>query len=164
MLLKSVLALPFTLALPLMAQQPAPSAQVLPSMLFDTKMLSATTDELMAKAKTSPYGLGVKILVTRPDGNEQFVVRTKTGQGEWHHDYVDVMVLLEGEVQVITGGTVVNGTEKNGEVRGDSVTGGTTQTFHAGEMIRIEPQVAHQMVLAPGATIKYFAIKIKAAN
>jgi mannose-6-phosphate isomerase-like protein (cupin superfamily) len=157
MSLKSVLlALPLALALPLMAQE-AP-----PSVLFDAKSLSADSAELLAKAKEAPSGLGVKILVTRPDGNEQLVIRTKSGQGEWHHDYVDVMVFLEGEAQIITGGKVVNGKESGaGEVRGDGVSGGKTQTIHAGEMIRIEPQTAHQMLLAPGTTIKYFAVKIK---
>jgi mannose-6-phosphate isomerase-like protein (cupin superfamily) len=150
-----VYVLPIVFALPSVAQQTAPSE------LFDSKTLNATAADLFAQARAAKTGIAYKILTVHPDGNEQLTVRVKSGQGEWHHDYADILIMLEGEAQMVTGGTVVNGTEKDGEIRGDSVTGGKVQPFHAGEMIRIEPQVAHQMLLSPGASVKYFTVKIK---
>ena len=151
--------LPFFLALPLAAQQAPPSE------MLDAKTIRATADELLKQAQASKEGIAFKQLLTRPDGGEQIAVRMKSGQGEWHHDFVDVLIGLEGEAQVVTGGSVVNGKETApGEIRGDSVTGGKTQRFGPGDIIRIEPQVAHQFLLAPGGTLKYFAVKIKAAK
>ncbi len=151
--------LPFVLALPLAAQQTPPSE------MLDAKTILATSDELLRQAKVAKDGIAFKVLLTRPDGNEQIAVRVKSGQGEWHRDYVDVLIGLEGEGQVMTGGKIVNGKETApGEIRGDGVTGGKLQPFRAGDVIRVEAQVPHQFLLAPGSTLKYFAVKIKVAK
>ncbi len=155
MLVKSVL-LPLLLALPLAAQQ------VPPSEMIDAKTIRMTGDELLKQAKVAKDGLGFKVLFNRPDGNEQIAVRVKSGQGEWHHDFEDVLICLEGEGQIVTGGKVVNGKETApGEIRGDSVSGGKVMHFGPGDVLRIEAQVPHQVLLAPGGTIRYFAVKIK---
>jgi mannose-6-phosphate isomerase-like protein (cupin superfamily) len=133
-----------------------------PSEMLDAKSLRITGEELLKQAKVAKDGIGYKVLLTRPDGNEQEAVRVKSGQGEWHHDYVDVLIGIEGEGQVITGGEVVNGKETApGEIRGDGVKGGKVQPFRPGDVIRIEAQVAHQFLVPPGTTLRYFAVKIK---
>jgi hypothetical protein len=148
---------PVAFASPAFAQGNTP-----PSEMLDAKSLHATGDELLKKAKASKDGIAYTILLTRPDGNEQEAVRVQSGQGEWHRDYVDVLIGLEGEAQVVTGGSVVNGKETApGEIRGDGVKGGKTQPFHAGDVIRVEAQVPHQFLLAPGTSFRYFAVKIK---
>ena len=142
-------------AMPLLAQT------IPPSQRLDHAALDAKAKELLAKAPANPAGVGSEILLTRPDGNIQMAVRVKSGQAEWHHDDADILIVVEGSAEIITGGEVVNGKETApGEIRGDSVKGGTKQPFRAGDIIRIEPQVAHQVILAPGTTLRYMAVKV----
>ncbi len=141
---------------PLLAQA-VPPAQIL-----DHAALRAKSEELLQKARSSPQGLAFEILLARPESNIQTTVRTKSGQGEWHHDYADILIGVEGNAQIITGGEIVNGRETApGEIRGDGVKGGTTRPFGPGDYVRIEPEVAHQVLLAPGSTFRYMAVKIR---
>lgn len=145
------------IALPLVAQTSAP-----PSEMITATTLRATGDELLKQARAAKDGIAFKVLLERPDGQEQLAVRVKSGQGEWHHDFADILIGLEGEAEVVTGGTVVNAKETMpGEQRGDSVQGGKRQPFRAGDAIRIEPQTAHQVLLKPGATFRYFVVKVR---
>ena len=132
-----------------------------PSQRLDHAALQAKAAELLKKAPGAPAGAASEILLTRPDGTIQVAARVKSGQGEWHHDDADVLIGLEGNAEIITGGEIINGKETApGEIRGDGVKGGTKQPFRAGDVIRIEPQVAHQVVLAPGTTVRYMAVKV----
>ena len=146
-------------SVPLLAQT------VPPSQTLDHAALTAKAADLLKKAPGNPAGIGSEVLLTRPDGNIQMAVRVKSGQGEWHHDDADVLIGVEGSAEIITGGEIVNGKETApGEIRGDSVKGGTKQPFGPGDIIRIEPQVAHQVILAPGTTVRYMAVKIHATK
>ena len=141
--------------MPLLAQD------IPPSQMLSHTTLHAKGEELLNKARGSADGIAFEILLTRPDGNIQMAARVKSGQGEWHHDYADVLIGLEGSGEIITGGEIINGKETApGEIRGDGVKGGKRQPFGPGDVIRIEPQTAHQVVLAPGATIRYMAVKV----
>ena len=145
----------------LISSMPLLAQTVPPSQMLDHTALNAKATELLKKAPGTSAGIGSEVLLTRPDGNIQMAVRVKSGQGEWHHDDADVLIGVEGSAEVITGGEIVNGKETApGEIRGDSVKGGTKQAFGPGDMIRIEPQVAHQVILAPGTTVRYMAVKV----
>ena len=136
-----------------------------PRELLDAATIRSTGEALLQQAKSAKDGIGFKVLLTRLDGSEQVAVRVKSGQGEWHRDFADVLIVLEGEGQIVTGGDVINGKETApGEIRGDGVKGGEVQPFRAGDVIRIEPQVPHQVLLAPGQLIRYFAVKVKASK
>ena len=114
------------------------------------------------KARKADAGLAFEVLLKRPESNIQMAVRVKSGQGEWHRDDADILIGVEGSAQIITGGEIVNGKETApGEIRGDGVRGGTTQPFRAGDFVRIEPKVAHQVLLAPGTTFRYIAVKVR---
>lgn len=143
---------------PLVAQTATP-----PSEMVTAATLRSTGDDLLKQARASKDGIAFKVLLTRPDGAEQLAVRVKSGQGEWHRDFADVLIGLEGEAEVVTGGTVVNAKDTApGEKRGDGVSGGKRQPFHAGDAIRIEPGTPHQMILKPGSTFRYFVVKMRA--
>lgn len=144
---------------------PVFAQQVSPSTMLDSKDIRLTGDALLKQAKASPDGLAFKMLFTRPDGNEQITVRVKSGQGEWHRDYADVLMVLSGHAEIITGGKVINGKQTApGEIRGDGVQGGKKESFNAGDVIRIEPQVAHQVILSPGSDFRYFVVKVKTSR
>lgn len=153
-------ALLAAMSLSVVAQTSAPSSQ----MITATDM-RATGDELLKQARVAKDGIAFKVLLERPDGQEQLAVRVKSGQGEWHEHFADVLIGLEGEAEVVTGGTVINAKETMpGEKRGDGVQGGKHQPFRAGDAIRIEPQTAHQVLLKPGATFRYFVIKVRTSK
>lgn len=145
-------------ASPLVAQTATPASE-----MITAATLRSTGDDLLKQSLASKDGIAFKVLLTRPDGAEQLAVRVKSGQGEWHHDFADVLIGLEGEAEVVTGGTLVNGKDTApGEKRGDGVSGGKRQPFHAGDAIRIEPGVPHQMILKPGSSFRYFVVKVRA--
>lgn len=136
-----------------------------PSQLLSATSLKDTAAALLLKARPSEAGVASDVLLTRPESSIQEAVRVKSGQGEWHQHDADILIAVEGSAQIITGGELVNGKETApGERRGDGVRGGTTQAFKAGDYIRIEPRVAHQVLLAPGTTFRYMAIKVRAAQ
>ena len=133
----------------------------LPSQTLDAASLNAKAAALLQQARSTSAGLASEVLLKRPESNIQMAVRVKSGQGEWHRDDADILIGVEGSAQIITGGEIVNGKETGpGEIRGDGVRGGTTQPFRAGDFIRIEPKVAHQVLLAPGSTFRYMAVKV----
>jgi mannose-6-phosphate isomerase-like protein (cupin superfamily) len=89
-------------------------------------------------------------------------VRTKSGGGEAHAHYDDIMIVVDGAATEITGGTVVDAqTGADGETRGSSVAGGHAQPIAKGDIIHIMAGTAHQMIVAPGGSIRYIVVKIK---
>jgi mannose-6-phosphate isomerase-like protein (cupin superfamily) len=71
------------------------------------------------------------------------------------------MVISEGEVTMVYGGTVVDGkTTAPGEIRGASIRGGTEVKLGAGDMLHIPAKVPHQMLLAAGKQVTYFVAKV----
>lgn len=134
-----------------------------PSQMLDAAALKSKAAELLLQARSAPAGIASEVLLKRPESSIQEAVRVKSGQGEWHRDDADILIGVEGSAQIVTGGEIVNGKETApGEIRGDGVRGGTTQPFRAGDYIRIEPKVAHQVLLAPGTTFRYMAVKVRA--
>jgi mannose-6-phosphate isomerase-like protein (cupin superfamily) len=74
------------------------------------------------------------------------------------------MVVNTGTVTLVYGGTMQgirpNGTAP-GETLGDSVTGGTEITLHAGDTAHIPAGIPHWVKLAPGTTTAYIVFKEK---
>jgi hypothetical protein len=88
--------------------------------------------------------------------------RAKSGDGELHRDFADLFYILDGRSALITGGEVVEPkTTAQGEIRGASVKGGSSQELKAGDVVHIHAGVAHQMVVAEGETVTYLVVKIQ---
>ena len=101
--------------------------------------------------------------VVATDGNRLFMVAHREGSGlsEIHDTQADVLVISEGEITMVYGGTVVEGkTTAPGETRGTGITGGTEIKMVAGDVIHIPAKIPHQMKLAPGAKVTYFVVKV----
>src|SRR5262245_20948097 len=93
---------------------------------------AAKTKELaqQAKAKLNPQtGMGVSNLM-----DSAFMVhREKTSQAESHASQADFLIINEGEGTILAGGRMINGqTTRPGELRGDSIEGGTAYPVKAG--------------------------------
>jgi hypothetical protein len=90
------------------------------------------------------------------------MVRTKTGVGEMHANWTDILVAIDGEADIITGGTLVDRTDgRDGESRGTRSEGGTDHIMHKGDVLHIMPGTAHWTVLQPGKTFTFWAVKIE---
>ena len=125
--------------------------------------------------KSSKIDADAKTLATKVDanhvasetldtiGNRTFMVahREGSGQAEWHEKQADVIVIHSGEVTLVYGGEVVNGkTTAPGEIRGDSIKGGTEVVLGPGDVLHIPARVPHLMKVAPGKNVTYFLCKV----
>jgi mannose-6-phosphate isomerase-like protein (cupin superfamily) len=125
--------------------------------------LQAQAKTLLAKAKASPDGLASAELATYAGHKTLIYARVKSGGGEMHRDWNDVFFVVEGEASEYTGGKVVDGKEISpGEVRGVKTEGGTPNPLTRGDVLHIAPNVAHQMMVAPGKSVVYYAVKVAA--
>lgn len=125
--------------------------------------------------KSSKIDADAKVLATKVDahhvasevldtiGNRTFMVahREGSGQAEWHEKQADVVVIHSGAVTLVYGGEMVNGkTTAPGEMRGDSIKGGTEVTLGPGDVLDIPAKVPHLMKVAPGKNVTYFLCKV----
>jgi mannose-6-phosphate isomerase-like protein (cupin superfamily) len=92
----------------------------------------------------------------------RLAARTKSGGGEIHAHFDDVMVVTEGTATLITGGTVIDPhTGSDGETRGSGILNGVAQTISVGDVVHIPAGTPHQLIVAPGTTYSYLVIKVK---
>ena len=87
--------------------------------------------------------------------------REATGSSEVHEKEADVFVITSGSATLLYGGKLVKPhTEKPGELRGTSISGGEKQKVEQGAIIHIPAGVPHQLVLEKGQPITYFVVKV----
>ncbi len=96
-------------------------------------------------------------------GNHYTMVayREATGSSEVHEHEADVFVIEDGEATIVTGGTVVNPkTQKPGEIRGTSITGGERHKLATGDIIHIPAGTPHQLLIEKSKPFTYFVVKV----
>jgi len=99
---------------------------------------------------------------TYPGSTTQLSVRTASGGGELHKRWQDNFFVVSGEATEITGGRVVDAKETTpGEIRGPRVEGGESHILRKGDVLHIAANTPHQMILAPGATLVYYVVKVE---
>jgi mannose-6-phosphate isomerase-like protein (cupin superfamily) len=98
------------------------------------------------------------------DGHSlSLIQRNANGVVEVHMHKHDMLFVRQGNATLISGGEVVNGKDTGGgEIRGDSIRNGTKRTIHTGDIIQIPATVPHQLLLNPGETVAYAAVKVDA--
>ncbi len=115
------------------------------------------------KAKLAASHLSFKSQSLKNYGNHYTMLayREATGSSEMHEHETDILMFEDGEGTLITGGKIVDGhTEKPGEIRGKSISGGERHTFGPGDVIHVAAGVPHQVVLEKGKTVTYFVVKV----
>jgi mannose-6-phosphate isomerase-like protein (cupin superfamily) len=96
-------------------------------------------------------------------GNRIFSIghREGNGQAEWHEKQHDILMIESGTVTLVYGGEIVNGkTTEPGQMRGDSIKGGTEVVLGPGDVIHIPAKVPHLMKVAQGKAMTYFIAKV----
>jgi len=119
--------------------------------------------ELIARARkkggVSP--LFTEIPAKYPNHYTMLISRHADGQSEVHMKYADVLVILKGAGEIVTGGSMVG--EKptaEGEERGSGISGGSSSPLRRGDIVHIPAGTPHQIKLRAGGNITYFVIKV----
>ncbi len=106
-------------------------------------------------------GISERKLEQYPNHYTLLIVRTKDGQSELHEHMADVLIVLDGDATLWTGGHMTDAKPTGkGEARGTGVDGGTATTLGKGDIVHIPANVPHQIRLAPKKTITYFVVKV----
>ena len=130
--------------------------------LFSAEFMADNIPKLIEKSRTAPDGTATLVMHRYPGNYLNLMVRTKTGVGEMHANWSDILVVIDGEADIITGGTLVDRKDGNdGESRGTRSEGGTHHLMHKGDVIHILPNTPHWTVLEPGKTFAFWAVKIQ---
>ncbi len=104
-----------------------------------------------------------KVVGTFAGHSLMLIQRNGNGEVEVHQHKHDMIFVRQGGATLVYGGEVVNGKDTApGEIRGDSIRGGTKRTIHAGDIVQIPATIPHQLLLNPGETIAYAAVKVDA--
>jgi mannose-6-phosphate isomerase-like protein (cupin superfamily) len=89
--------------------------------------------------------------------------RAATGSSEVHEHVADIFVIESGEGTLLSGGKLTGShTEKPGELRGKSISGGEKHSFAPGDVIHIPAGVPHQVLVDKGQPVTYFVVKVNA--
>ena len=101
-----------------------------------------------------------QLLLNHKNSQASSTIREKDGQAEVHAGWEDHMFILAGEGRLVLGGTVEKpSTTAPGETRGESIKGGKTIVLHPEDYIFIPVNTPHQMLVAPGKSVRYAVVK-----
>jgi hypothetical protein len=147
------------LTTPLIAQTTEPTVHT----AADLQQREAT---LIETAKASPTGLAIGRLEDYGNDYTLLVVRLHTGDAERHQFFSDQIVVKEGTITLVTGGTMQgehpnNGPGRPGETLGSGIQGGKEIVLHAGDIVHIPAAIPHWVKVAPGTTTTYLVFKEK---
>ena len=130
------------------------------ALVIPAKDIKAQLADLVAQAK--PTGSAGPVIASYGNLGLMLSVRTKSGVGELHQKFDDLMIVEEGSATLVTGGSLVDPKPgDNGEVRGTSVRGGTSKTIGAGDVVIVPAGMPHQILLTPGMVYKSMVAKVK---
>lgn len=138
----------------------------LPLMAADPPGFNAwTSAQLQAKAKFAKideHKVGLDRAANWGNHSLLLVHREGDGEAETHENQVDVITVISGEGTLVVGGTTVDGrTTGPGEIRGKSITGGTSHKMAAGDVFHVPAKVPHQMLVPKDLVIQVIKVDSK---
>lgn len=139
------------------AQTPLRSMPAEPFKYLPAKEVDALTDKPGPGAKTA-------FPVDHENYYVEYATRTDTGNvPEVHVHWTHYIQVLSGEATLIYGGTVSNAKETApGQIRGDTIVGGTSVMVHAGDFLQIPAGMPHQFsAIGPGAKFHYLVFNTR---
>ena len=132
------------------AQTALHSAPPEPFKFLSAKEVTALTDKPGPGAKTAYLGDHENYFV-------EYATRSDAGNvPEVHTHWTHYIHILAGEGMLTYGGTVSNAKEAApGQIRGDSIVGGTSMAVHEGDYVQIPAGMPHLFNAAPGTKLHY---------
>ena len=132
--------------------------------VYSPQQLAERAVKLRAQADQSATGSASEVLERYPGHFTMLGFRDRSGGAEFHKNYADIDVVLDGSCTLITGGTMVDAKDTgHGEMRAAKIEGGTEVVLHKGDIVHVPASTPHQMMIPPGGSITYFVIKAPAA-
>jgi mannose-6-phosphate isomerase-like protein (cupin superfamily) len=117
---------------------------------------------LKTEADASSHHMAVRRLGDFAQDTFMLSRRQADGIVEWHENQADVFFVQSGSATLVVGGTLVGGeTTEPHEKRNGTIQGGVKRKLSAGDVVRIPPQVPHQILLDGSPEFTYFVVKIK---
>ena len=144
----------FVTALLMSSALAQPSLRSLPAEGFkhlSAKEVDALTDKPGPGAKTA-------FPVDHENYYVEYAQRSDKGnEPEVHTHWTHYIQVLSGEATLVYGGTVAGARETGpGQIRGDSIQGGTSIAVHTGDFLQIPAGMPHEFNgIAPGAKFRY---------
>jgi len=87
--------------------------------------------------------------------------REKSSGAEIHTGSADFIIVNDGEGTIVIGGTIINGKlDRPGELRGESIDGGTPYAVSAGDTLYVPRNAPHQFVVEAGRHMVYTVLKV----
>ena len=126
--------------------------------------IAQTETKVLTAAKASPSGSANQQMDTLPNSYTLVVGRVHTGDAELHKEFADQIVVLHGNLTLVTGGNLTNPhalPDQPNEIRAASVEGGQEVTLHPGDIARVPANIPHWVKLAPNTTVTYLVFKQK---
>jgi mannose-6-phosphate isomerase-like protein (cupin superfamily) len=128
--------------------------------IFSSAQIRAQFSKLAQQANAT----GSSGMTLRDFGTHTLMLseRTVSGRAEIHAHFDDVMMVIQGQATLITGGDVIEPHDSgNGETSGSGIRNGVAKSITAGDVIHIPAGVPHQLLVAHGVTYSAFVIKVK---
>ncbi len=99
------------------------------------------------------------------DGSDKYMVhasrRDAAGMAEVHNKDADIIHVLDGSAEFVTGGTVVDGkTTAPDEIRGAEIRGGETRQIAKGDVIIVPAGTPHWFRQVSGP-LTYYVVKVR---
>ncbi len=125
---------------------------------------SWTSAELQARAKATKldeHKAGADRVASWGNHSLLLVRREGDGEVEVHENQVDVITVISGAGTLIVGGTAVDAHQTvPGELRGKSITGGTSHKMAVGDVFHVPAKVPHQMLVPKSLIIQVVKVTV----
>jgi len=118
----------------------------------------------LEKARASANGTYNTTWETYPGHFVNITARVKSGGAELHQHYNDLFIVLDGEMDEVTRGTIpdMKLDAATGEGRGTKIVGGVDNMLKKGDVLHIAPNTPHQSLIEPGKYFVAMVVKIHA--
>jgi len=101
------------------------------------------------------------ILLNAPDYIVQGSHRTAAGQVEVHDKETDVIYIIDGSADFVTGGKMVGGkVSRPDQWLGTDITGGKTQHLVKGDVVVVPAGIPHWFKVVTPPEISYYVVKV----
>jgi quercetin dioxygenase-like cupin family protein len=129
------------------------------ALLLSTSLLSAAEGSKVTFVAADQVAKGGS-LATAPNLSITVAHRAEPGMVEVHDKETDTFYVLAGSATIVTGGTMVGGSETGpGQHRGTDITGGKAQRLSKGDVMVIPAGVPHWFKEVP-SSIDYYVVKV----
>jgi mannose-6-phosphate isomerase-like protein (cupin superfamily) len=113
-------------------------------------------------AKLDEHKAGVDRVANWGNHGLLIVRREGDGEAEIHENQVDVITVVSGGGTLVVGGNAVDTHQTTpGELRGKSITGGSSHKMSPGDVFHIPAKVPHQMLVPKSLVIQVVKVDSK---